>query len=71
MADPFILQHGQRRAVIRGGKVQLFSVKERNKKRSLVTSVLPEDYSPDVWYTAVLWVKRGWIDYGEVEPQQH
>jgi hypothetical protein len=71
MSDPFILQHGTRQAVIRGRRVQLFTVKERDKKRPLVSSILPEDYSTDAWYTAMLWLKQGWIDYGAPERQQH
>jgi hypothetical protein len=71
MADPFILQHGSRKAVIRGRQVQLFTVKERNKKKPAESSVWPESPSTDAWRTALLWADKGLIDYGEQESQQH
>lgn len=67
-----IIEQGRRRAEIDGNTVRLLLQDNKRRKPRVVrqgTKVLLSE--ADCWHSAVLWVKKASIDFGENERQAH
>ncbi len=66
--SPYIIEHGTRKAIITGNRVQLFKVRPRNKKRPVIESVWPEikkTSAVEAWNAGLLWLRNAYIETGE------